>query len=183
MKKLALFDLDGTLFNTNDVNYYSYSTALKEKGYDIDYEYYCNFCNGRHYTVFIPKIVSDNEVIEYVHNRKKELYSNFLDKAIVNEHLFNIIKCIKKDYYCVVVTTASKKNTLDILRYYDKEKYFDLILTSDDIKKSKPDPEGFLIAMEKYNIDGSNTIIFEDSEVGIEAARRAGATVFVANKF
>lgn len=183
MKKLALFDLDGTLFNTNDVNYWAYSVALEEKGYSIDYDYYCNYCNGRHYKVFLPKIVSDEETIEYVHMRKKELYKDFLDKAIINNHLFNIIHKLKDDYYIALVTTASKKNTHDILKYFNKLDLFDLILTHDDIEKSKPNPEGFVKAMKYFGIESENTIIFEDSEVGIEAARTSGATVFVVNKF
>ena len=69
MKKLALFDLDGTLFNTNDVNYWAYSKALSEKGYSIDYEYYCKYCNGRHYKVFLSGIIFNEDIIEFVHKR------------------------------------------------------------------------------------------------------------------
>ena len=183
MKKLALFDLDGTLFNTSDVNYWAYSSALSEKGYSIDYEYYCNYCNGRHYKVFLPEIISDEEIIDYIHKRKKELYKDFLEKAIINEHLFSIINNLKKDYYVAVVTTASKKNTYDILEYFEKKDIFDLILTQDEVSKSKPDPEGYLKAMKYFGIDSKDTLIFEDSEVGIQAARASGATVFVVDEF
>ncbi len=184
MKKLALFDLDGTLYNTNDVNYYAYSEALEEKGYKLDYEYYCSYCNGRHYTVFLPDIIGDNkEIMEYVHNRKKELYSKYLNKVRVNSHLFNIIDAIKNDYYLVVVTTASKKNTYEILDYTGKKEVFDLILTHDDITKAKPDPEGFNKAISYFGVKPEDTLIFEDAEVGIEAARKTGAYVFVVNKF
>lgn len=52
---------------------------------------------------------------------------------------------------------------------------FDLILTQEDIEKPKPDPEGFIKAMEYFMINSKETAIFEDSDVGIEAARRSGA--------
>ena len=88
MKKLAIFDMDGTLFDTRDVNYYSYSKALEEGGFNIDYDYYCNYCNGRHYTVFLPSMLNnDKKLIENIHNRKKELYAKYLDKAKINVHL------------------------------------------------------------------------------------------------
>ena len=47
MKKLAVFDLDGTLFDTKDVNFSAYSKVLEELGYKerIDYKYYCDYCN------------------------------------------------------------------------------------------------------------------------------------------
>ena len=77
--KLAIFDLDGTLYNTNDVNYYSYKKALNEHNYDIEYDYFCDFCNGRNYKVFIPDLVDNKEdVIEDVHNKKRSIIQNSL---------------------------------------------------------------------------------------------------------
>lgn len=178
MKKLALFDLDGTLFNTDDVNYYSYSKALSDYGYNIDYNYYCNFCNGRRYTEFLPKIINDESIVKKVHDLKKEYYSQFLNKARINSGLFDIIRVLKKDYYIVIVTTASLKNTLDILKYFKVETLFDDIISQEDVNNPKPDPEGFLKAMSKYDKKGIETIIFEDSDVGIEAALKTEASVY-----
>ena len=186
MNKLACFDLDGTLFNTDLVNYYSYKKALEEEGFKLDKERYISEFNGRHYTYFLP-IITDNsneEVIEKIHNRKKELYNEFLSEAIVNEKLFDIIDSIKKNNYkTAVVTTASFKNTHEILNYFNKNNYFDLIITSEDYERKKPYPDSFLLAIEKFNTSPQNTIVFEDSEIGIKAAREAGTTVFVVDKF
>lgn len=182
--KLAIFDMDGTLFNTNDVNYCAYKEALASVGVEIDYEYYCKFCNGRHYKVFVPQLVdNDEEKLEAVHNLKKNLYSKYLDKVVVNSHLFNIIEGLKTTYKIALVTTASKKNTLEILEFTDTKKYFDLILTSNDISKQKPDPEGFLLAMKNFNASFEETMIFEDSDVGLEAAIKTGSTVFKVEDF
>ena len=94
--KLAIFDMDGTLFNTNDINYYAYKEALSKYNVFIDYDYYCNYCNGRSYKVFIPPLVNnDKEKIEDIHKIKKNAYSKYLDKVKVNEHLFNIIDKLK----------------------------------------------------------------------------------------
>ncbi len=184
MKKCAIFDMDGTLFNTNDVNYYSYKEALSKYNISIDYEYYCNFCNGRHYKVFIPDLVNnDSEKIEDIHNTKKKLYYKYLDKVKVNNHLVEFIKNIKKEYYIALVTTASKKNTLDILKYTNTYELFDLILTADDIKKTKPDPEGFNKAIKYFKLDAKECIIFEDSDVGIEAALKTKAEVVRIERF
>lgn len=177
--KIAIFDMDGTLYNTNDVNYYAYKEALNTFNVDIDYNYYCNYCNGRHYKVFIPPLVDfDEKKIETIHKIKKDAYSKYLDKVRLNERLFDIIKLIKREYKIVLVTTASKKNTEEILKYTNKFELFDDIITADDILKPKPDPEGFNLAMKKYNVLPKDTIIFEDSDVGIEAAELTGATVF-----
>ncbi len=182
--KLALFDLDGTLYNTNDINYYAYKEALEKYNVTIDYKYYCDYCNGRHYTVFIPSLVNDDmEKVEDVHKIKKNAYSKYLDKVKVNEHLFNIIELLKSEYKIAIVTTASKKNTMEILEFTNKKNIFDYIITAEDIEKPKPDPEGFNKVIRHFNIDPKNVIIFEDSEVGIQAAKATGATVFVVSQF
>lgn len=186
MKKIACFDLDGTLFDTNMVNYYAYKKALEECGFSLDKTYYISKCNGRHYTEFLPVITNNasKEIIEKIHTRKKELYPESLDKATVNESLFQIIDGLRNiGCKTVVVTTASRQNTIDILSYYKKNDCFDDLITAEDYTNKKPAPDSFLEAMKRFNVDASQTMIFEDSEVGIEAAKKSGASVFVVNKF
>ena len=178
-KKLALYDLDGTLYDTVDVNYYAYSEAAAEEGYEIDYSFYRKECNGRHYRYFLPLIgVSDLGVMEKIHDKKKQYYSKYLNRAKENTHLFEMIKLLQKDYDKVVVTTASRKNTEEILAKYGRLGLFSGFITQEDTKKVKPDPEGFLLAMKQYGAAPKDTVIFEDSDVGIEAAYATGASVF-----
>lgn len=183
MKKLALFDLDGTLFDTSEVNYNAYKKALNVFGYDLEHDYFVNNCNGRHYKEFLPIIVDDNEKIELIHKKKKEFYHLFLDEARMNMNLFNLIKLMKQEYYLVVVTTASYENSSDILKRFNVYDWFDDIVTPCDYKKTKPDSEPFLVAIDRFGVDVSDTIIFEDSDVGIKSAEGTGATVFKIQKF
>ncbi|MCM1540499.1 MAG: HAD family hydrolase [Blautia sp.] len=184
VKRLALFDLDGTLFDTSDVNYYAYKESLKYYGYDLDYDFYCKECNGRHYRYFMPLLkVEDSEVMEKIHHMKKQAYGKYLDKARVNEHLFSIIESMTERYNKVIVTTASRENTEDILLYFNVLEQFDMLLTQEDIHYAKPNPEGFLMAMKRYHTKPEDTIIFEDSEVGIEAALLTKATVIAIRQF
>lgn len=182
--KLVLFDLDGTLFDTKDVNYYAYNYALKEYGYSVDYEYYCQKCNGKRYTQFLPQIIGENnDIIEQVHKKKKEVYSKYLKYARINEHLIQICKCMKSEYKTAVVTTASKKNCMEILETFHILDLFDLILTQENVSEAKPSPEGFLKAMKHFEVSPEDTIIFEDSDVGIEAAKRSGANYMVVHGY
>lgn len=178
--KLTLFDLDGTLFDTKDVNFYSYKEALEEYGLTIDYEYYCKYCNGKKYNTFLPIICGFNdERINKIHASKKKLYSKYLAKARINNELFNLIKQIKNDTYIGLVTTASKKNTMDILSFFKVKSLFDLIITQEEVTKPKPDPEGFIKAIEHFGIDRNNVVIYEDSTEGVEAARKCTDHVVV----
>ena len=181
--RLALLDLDGTLYDTRRVNFLSYQKALEQFGYTMDYEYFANQCNGRHYKTFLPEIMQSETHMEEVHELKKKYYGDFLSEPEENKHLFEIINAIRNEYYIVLVTTASRKNSEDILKYHNRLDEFDLIISQEDVKKKKPDPEGFCKAMDYYQILKEDTIIFEDSDVGIEAAEKSGATVFVVRGF
>ena len=181
--KLAIFDLDGTLFNTDNVNYKAYREALLPYGIELDRDYFVKYCNGRHYKEFVPKIMGNSEHLEEVHDAKKDYYKKFLDEAVINRHLFAMIGAMRDKYYTAIVTTASRKNVEDILGRFGVLDSFDYCITQEDIHKPKPDPEGFILAMEHFGLAPADCVIFEDSDVGIEAARASGATVFVADRF
>ncbi len=184
MAKLVIVDLDGTLFDTKDVNYHAYKDAIAPYGYDLDYKYYCNYCNGRHYLDFLPQITTTDEtILTAIHKAKKEAYRKHLDKAVLNQGLVDIIRLMRAEYKTAVVTTASKENCEDILRQFGLECLFDLVLTHDDITKSKPDPEGFQKAMMFFDSSPKETIIFEDSDVGLEAAERSKAFYYRTYRF
>lgn len=178
-KRLAIFDLDGTLFDTKDVNFRAYKSAIEKCGYqtDIDYEYYCEFCNGNHYKTFLPKLVSDitEDGMEAIHDAKKSAYASYLKYAVKNESLFSLIQCLRKEYVIALVTTASGKNVDDILKQFRVAEEFDIVITQEDVINCKPDPESFFLAMKISGIKAENTIIFEDSEAGLAAAKASGA--------
>ena len=82
MNKLAIFDLDGTLFDTGEVNFFSYQKALNKVGYDVEKKYYIEHCNGYHYKRFLPTILKDlqgdelTRTMEEVHLYKKDYYKD-----------------------------------------------------------------------------------------------------------
>ena len=177
--KLAIFDLDGTLYDTRRVNWLAYQKALQAYGAGIDYEFFSAECNGRHYKKFLPQILGGEKFVENVHTLKKKYYSEFLNEAVENRNLFALIHSIRNDYYIALVTTASRENCEEILKCNGRFHDFDMIVSQEDVVEKKPAPEGFLKAMSYFAIDKDNTLIFEDSEPGILAAGAAGADVIV----
>jgi beta-phosphoglucomutase len=184
-KHLAIFDLDGTLFDTRAVNFCAYQQALREEGYDFDRAFFESRCDGGHYRDFLPLIVGEaaGELVERIHRRKKELYPDFLFHSVVNEHLFRLIGLMRGAYHIALVTTASRANCLDILERHQKTPLFELILAQEDVAAVKPDPEGFQKAMAHFGIERAHTLIFEDSPAGLEAAKRCGAGVLAVHVF
>ena len=202
-EKLVMFDMDGTLYDTVGSNYYAYKEALEQCGYTLDREFFANVCFGHNYKTFVPLIIKDNlkgeytgqeldkevkervteELLEKVHEVKKDVYQKYFDKIRVNEGLINLIKRIKYNTNVALVTTASKKNVYDILEHFHHVDLFDYIFTQEDVKEQKPDPTCYIVAMEHFGVKPEESYIYEDSEVGLEAAFKSGANVIKVGKF
>lgn len=182
--KLIMVDLDGTLFDTKEVNYLAYQEAVQQFGYKIDYKYFCEHGNGRHYMDFLPQITTKNrDILCEIHRRKKQAYSKYMGKARINNRLVDLLRLSKEEYNIALVTTASRENAYDILQKFGLTGLFDLTLTNEDVIKRKPDPEGYLKAINYFGVRPEECIVFEDSDVGIEAASKAGVPCFVICRF
>ena len=72
-----------------------------------------------------------------------------------------------------LASTASKKNLYNVLKYFKLENFFDVIICGEDVNKGKPDPEVYNMAMNKLGVTADESLIFEDSEVGTQAAENA----------
>jgi len=66
---------------------------------------------------------------------------------------------------------------MSLLEYHNISSLFELILTQEDVINTKPDPEGFIKAINYFGTTPENTLIFEDSDSGIEAAKKCGASI------
>ena len=182
--KLIIVDLDGTLFDTREVNYLAYRDAMQSFGYKLEREYYYQCCNGKHYLDFLRELTTDDlGILSQIHEMKKIYYRKYLNTAILNKGLYKLLEMCKRTCKIALVTTASKDNTRDILDYFGLAQFFDLILTGDDVNQKKPNPEGFLLAMANFGVTAGDSIVFEDSEEGIQAAVSAGISCFAAIGF
>ena len=181
--RVIMTDLDGTLIDTVRVNYLAYKEALEPFGGKIDYDYFKKFCNGRHYKAFVSEILgrNDENILLEVHRHKKDLYRKYIHHAKINLPLMRILNMCRSECRLALVTTASSQNTSDILNAFGLENYFDLVITQKDTINQKPDPEGYIRAMKFFDASPEECIIFEDSETGIEAARRSGIAYFTVN--
>ena len=178
-----MVDLDNTLVFTMKVNYESYKRALNEYGFDLTLEHYANNCDGKNYRDFLPDLVGGiPELVEAVHERKIELYRQCLDLAEVNAPLVDILRALKGEYYIAVVTTATRRNVERILAHFQLAELFDAVVTQEDVLYSKPDPFCYNMVIERFGVERSHCIIFEDSETGIVAARASGCQTFCVKK-
>lgn len=178
--KLILLDFDGTLASTEDANMEAYVLALREEGHELDTAEYRRSYFGMRCPEFLRTIgITDEATIDRIRRRKIELYPTCFSTVRLNEPLWNFVQDFRaQGGKAWIVSTGQKENIVNVMRYLNIEAEIDGILTSCDVCEPKPSPEAFLKAMEIEGVTPAETLIFEDSVVGIEAAKASGAAYF-----
>ena len=171
MKKnfLIIFDLDGVLVNSiKNMNHSLNQTSnfLKIKLNFNEYKKYL----GLPFEKIMKKIGVNKNVAEI---KKKYIY--FSDKNIkkinINKKNLSDLQYLKKKFNFAVFTSKDKLRSNKILKKY---RIFNYILTSDDVKKGKPHPEGVLKIIKKFGVSKKNTIYVGDSLYDLNCAKKSG---------
>lgn len=188
--RLILLDLDGTLADTRRANARAYEAALRETGLRLpEEEYLARYFGMRCHEFLAAYGISDAERRERIRLRKIELYPSFFDTVTLNRPLWEFCRQFREQGGRVwIVSTGSRANIDRVLRHLGIggpeagggvaqgcEGAVDGILSGADVARSKPAPDAFLEAMRREGRTPAETLIFEDSAVGLEAARRSGA--------
>ncbi|MBP3482126.1 MAG: HAD family phosphatase [Alistipes sp.] len=175
--KLLLLDFDGTLADTRRANTLAYISALAEEGYALDERTYEEKYFGMRCPEFLADIGFESaEDIARIRNRKIELYPSYFDTVRLNRPLWDFVCDFRRNGgRAWVVSTGHAANVRNAMRYLGIDGGFDGIMTGDGTERPKPSPDCFLKVMETEGVTPAETLIFEDSETGLEAARRSGA--------
>ncbi|MEW8993543.1 pyrophosphatase PpaX [Clostridium sp.] len=181
MIKAILFDLDGTIIDTNELILTSFNYVLNNYlGLNIRKEEIVE-------SFGIPlKDVMDH----YAKERAEELVDEYIrysleshDKYIKSyDHVEEgLIKLKNKGFKLAIVTSKRRGTALRGLNCFDLEKYFDVIITPEDSKKHKPDGEPVLKACEVLKVKPEETIMVGDSHNDILCGKNAGSKTCLVN--
>jgi HAD superfamily hydrolase (TIGR01509 family) len=184
MIKLIIFDMDGVLVDACEWHKEALNESLMELcNISIsDEEHYTKY-NGLPTKVKLKKLCDLGFLlekdIEKIEDLKQNKTINIInEKAFIRYEKIELLEYIKTKQIFVACYTNSIKNTTELmLRKTGILHLFDLIITNQDVEKSKPDPEGYNKIINFFNVSANETIIIEDSPKGIEAANKTGAIV------
>jgi beta-phosphoglucomutase len=171
-----IFDLDGTLFDSSEANVKAYSLAFQAVGLELDVERYRQLF-GLRFSEMMDAIApaADEATRQKIRSAKAEHYQANLQLVQPNAGLLAFVESAKPHCSTALVTTASRKNVEALLeKFLPGQRLFDQVVVGEDVKQGKPDPECYLLAASKLAASPKQCLVFEDSEVGLEAARRAG---------
>lgn len=179
--KLIMLDFDGTLVDTRRANAQAYIETLSEVGIELTEQEYLKRFFGVRCIEFMQMVgVSDEEQIRRLRRRKVELYPKYFDSVVLNRPLWDWCMMMRRMGAKVwIVSTGHIDNIRNVMHYLGLSEGVDGIISGDDVQRPKPYPDCFLEAMRREGVTSAESIIFEDSEVGVEAARRSGAVYSV----
>jgi len=180
-----IFDHDGTLSLSMHVHFDGWIESFRKNGGNFEFtrEIAQSYAGvGMHDTV---KILNDRFGCEMDPEQvvidQENYFFNNIERVKPYHPVVNFAKKCKAEGKPIAVASGGVKETvvmtMDQIGITD---LFDVIVTQDDVKNSKPAPDLFLLAAKKMNIKPNKCLVFEDSQLGIEAANKAGMkSVFV----
>ena len=171
MIKAIITDFDGTLVDTFKANLLAYQMAFHEVGKFLSADKYRE-CFGLRFEAFMSRMgIFDDNVAKKIKELKKEYYPQYFEHLVPNLTLIDLIDTFHKmGGKTAIASTARKENLMNAIDYLGLAQYFDLIFAGIDVNCGKPDPEIYNKAMAVLSVQPGETLIFEDSDVGVEAA-------------
>ena len=182
MISAIITDFDGTLVDTFEANLRAYQKAFNGVGLNLTAEKYRQ-CFGYRFERFMMAAgITDEKTWNYIREAKKDYYPQFFDYLKPNKALIELIDGFHQmGGKTAIASTARKENLMNVVNHLGVGDIFDLIYAGIDVKQGKPSPEIYYKAMEALGVGPDETLIFEDSEVGIQAAKASGAKYMVVN--
>ena len=182
--KAVLFDLDGVIVTTDDCHYQAWRHMADEEGIYFDRqinERLRGVSRMESLDILLersPRVYSEVEK-EALATRKNEHYKQLIHKLTAADILPGVMPILEELKHCgiKIAIASSSKNTPLILKGIGLSNYFDAVADGNDIKKSKPDPEVFLLAAQRVSTLPEYCLVVEDADAGVEGALVGGMKV------
>jgi len=184
MHKLIIFDLDGVLIEAKELHFNTLNQALfaVDSKYVISLEEHLLHYDGLKTYQKLDLLTNNKGLPKDSHkdiwNSKQKLTQASLNNISKSDKLINIFQHLADCGYKIACCSNSiRKTVLLVLSKLEIINFFDLILSNEDVKHSKPYPEIYWKAMSEFGALPEETLIVEDSPVGLMGAERAGGHI------
>ena len=179
--KGLIFDLDGTLADTMPYHFEGWRKACIKYGAHIDNSFLRKH-TGSPGWIIAEEIIKDcnlngSVTVEQIVEEKLVEYYKIQHLVKPIEPVVDIVRRYHDKLPMAVGTGGHRLAVERTLEITGLRKYFDIIVTANDVNSFKPHPETFLRCAELMNVDPQFIEVFEDADLGIEAARKAGMKV------
>jgi len=178
----AIFDWDGVIINSASHHEVSWERLAKECDKTLPENHFKRGF-GMKNEVIIPELLGWTSVpteVRILSLRKEALY-----REVVRERGIEALPGVReflqrlkeREIPCAIASSTHRENIITTLDVLGLESHFSVIVTAEDVKRGKPDPEVFLTAASRLEVAPVDAVVFEDALVGIAAAKAAGMRV------
>ena len=177
-KKAIIFDMDGTLLDTEPYHVKAWNHIAPEFGFK---PFDCEFMKsvGGIPTVGIVKIIGEKNGINLdpiaVASRKTQVFREiYLKEADIFDDIANYLyKAHDLGIKTALATGSLMREVTILLDKFNLKDKLDAIITSDNLKRPKPNPDIYLLALEKLGKKPDESLVFEDTPIGLQGAKAA----------
>ncbi len=180
MIKSIIFDMNGVLIDDEHIHELAFAKVLNGCGIHVNHEEYSECCAGRTDKEGFEKLArkfkipidADQAVIE----KGRYYLSLFPENKKTYPGAIELVEGLSKKYI-LALTSSSRGCEIDlILKTFKIKDLFQTIISAEDVKKGKPDPEPYLLTAKKLEIQPEDCVVIEDSPAGVSSALAAGMT-------
>lgn len=179
MTGAVLWDMDGTLVDSEEYHWLSWRDTMQLEGVSITHDQFLKTFGQRNDSI-LPQWLNSAatpESIIRIGDSKEELYRKLVHEGRI-EPLPGVMDWIERlrnqGWRQAVASSAPRKNIEVVLDAMGLAGFFDALVSAEDVTAGKPDPQVFQKGAERLGMPPARCIVVEDAVPGVEAARRAG---------
>jgi HAD superfamily hydrolase (TIGR01509 family) len=177
--KAVIFDFDGVIVDTEEIGA-NVAMELIDTKFGIkltseDKKRFYGIFDEDYYEIILTKYDLTADLDELM-NEHNSVYDKFLEEMnALLPGAEEVIKKLKNMGFKLAICSGSYSHQLElILNAFNLKKYFEIVVSCEDTKKHKPDPEPYLITASKFGIDPKDCLVLEDADMGVNSAKTAG---------
>jgi beta-phosphoglucomutase family hydrolase len=176
--RAVLWDMDGTLIDSEEFHWVSWRNTLANEGIAITREQFLSSFGQRNDSI-IPRWLGTTatpERIERIANSKEELYRQLVRRDGISPlpGVANWLRRLHREGWLQAIASAAPRANIEaVLEALSATHIFQGIVSAEDVHRGKPDPEVYLAAAARVRVSPDQCIVVEDAAAGVEGARRA----------
>ena len=181
MIKGIIYDMDDLMINSNPLHAESMEIALNKIGHsssELPKKMVSSFIGRRvmdNLKTIFGYLKLDMDIDKFNEERKNIFLKLIQERLEVMPGLYKSLNLFKENGYQIALVSSGVKQYIDlVLKKFNIGNYFSVIISGDDVGKGKPDPEPYLVAAKKLNLEPAVCLVLEDATNGIDSAKTAG---------
>lgn len=174
MLKAVIFDLDGVIIDSKELHYKAWQKFFKKRNIEFDKKAFNKFFGEPNKKTIRRHLNVKDKEARKIEAEKEKIVLGSIKNLKPNPYLLKFLKQLKKERILVGLGTSAPEKTFNIiLKKLKIKKYFNITLGEKDVRRHKPAPDIYLDVAKKLKVRPKECIVFEDTSIGIKAAKRA----------